>query len=780
MPGRRTHRRQRRVGRGVAEGLGPSCPQPQRRPRHRHLVPGAAPGLLGREADRPPVVRVDQRPVLGLRPLVDVRDARHRQLDQGRAQHVGPDVRLQRVPEGGDPLTGRPARPGRHEPRHRLLVRRLLLGPARVQARLAHVLQQRPLHPLGRPGRRAEPEHRLPGRPRELRVRHALAGARHLGEHVRPAVRALRQHVQRRPDVRTALGVVRRGHRPGHRPVALHARAVRVELLRRQGGTPRVAAHLGGRQQRHIAVERRVLHGLRPQRRRRLREPRPELHLRGPVAVPPQHQVPYDVHRAGLLRHREGEPGLGRGLLGDHGRRVDGLVGPVDLHAHQQLLERGAQRPGRPVAQRRLRRGRAQPGRHPHQAVRLGRQLVREDLVRRPPHRRLPLPAPVRLGGREAPVLAQQLPEPGRVGEDPVHVPQGVVAGGARDGPGGRQVLAVGQDLLHDRPAAARRLVQPREVAVGVGEPVRVVDAQPVDHALVQQLEDLVVGGLEDLGVLHPHPDELGDAEEAPVVELGAGQPPPHGPVPLRVQQMRQRQVLGALAQREDVVVVAQHVTVDAQLVEHVAQRPAQDRQQQLAVLGLPVDVEPARVRRLRPLAQHLPQGAVVARGHGHVVRDDVHHQAEPVLARGARQRPQPLLAAQLLAHARVVDDVVAVRRARHGLQDGGQVQVRDAERGQVRHDGRGCSERELGLQLQPVRGRGHHRVRSLRCHGDVRTRPAAVRVIPRARCAARRPDEWLFPDDAAAARPLGGHPLRTAGVATRAAGAPSGSGPSG
>ncbi len=39
-----------------------------------------------------------------------------------------------------------------------------------------------------------------------------------------------------------------------------------------------------------------------------------------------------------------------------------------------------------------------------------------------------------------------------------------------------------------------------------------------------------------------------------------------------------------------------------------------------------------------------------------------------------------PLLAAQFLAHARVVHDVVAVRRARHGLQHRGQVQVRDAE----------------------------------------------------------------------------------------------------
>ncbi len=238
------------------------------------------------------------------------------------------------------------------------------------------------------------------------------------------------------------------------------------------------------------------------------------------------------------------------------------------------------------------------------------------------------------------------------------------------------------------------------------------------------------MGGLEDLRVLDPHPDELRDAEEATVVELRTGQPPPHGPVPLRVQELRQRQLLGALAQREDVVVVAQQASLDLQVFDLRAEGLPEHREQHLAALRLPVDVEPARVRRLGALPQDRPQGAVVARRHRHVVGHDVHDEAEPVLPRGARQGPQSLLTAQLLAHARGVHDVVAVRRARDGLQDRRQVQVRDAERGQVRHGRRRGRERELGLQLQPVGGRRHRRFGSLRCHADLRTRPAAFRVI--------------------------------------------------
>ena len=68
---------------------------------------------------------------------------------------------------------------------------------------------------------------------------------------------------------------------------------------------------------------------------------------------------------------------------------------------------------------------------------------------------------------------------------------------------------------------------------------------------------------------------------------------------------------------------------------------------------------------------------------------------AEVVRVRPLRQRNETGLAPQVVADAGVVDDVVAVHRAGRGLQDRGQVQVRDAERGQVRHllGGRGEAE---------------------------------------------------------------------------------------
>lgn len=72
------------------------------------------------------------------------------------------------------------------------------------------------------------------------------------------------------------------------------------------------------------------------------------------------------------------------------------------------------------------------------------------------------------------------------------------------------------------------------------------VDAQPVDHTVPDQFEDLVMGGGEYLGILDPHPDEVGDGEEPPVVQLGTGKSPPAEPVVLRIQQFRQRQTGGA------------------------------------------------------------------------------------------------------------------------------------------------------------------------------------------------------------------------------------------
>lgn len=273
---------------------------------------------------------------------------------------------------------------------------------------------------------------------------------------------------------------------------------------------------------------------------------------------------------------------------------------------------------------------------------------MREHAIRGPPYGRLPFAAPVGLRGREPPVLPQQLTGPRRIGEQPVDVSQRVIAGGPRDRPGRGERLPVRQDLLDDGPPPPGGLVQPPQIGVGIGESVRMIDPQPLNDVLLQQLEDLRMGRVEDLRFLHPHPDQLRDTEEPPVVQLRTGQPPPHRPVPLRVQQLRQRQLLGALPQREHMVVVAQLPPVHHELLDLRADRPPEHRQQHPPVPRLPVDVEPPRVRRLRPVPQHRPQRPVVPRRHRHVVRHDVHDHPEPMLPSGPGQRPQPVLPAEL------------------------------------------------------------------------------------------------------------------------------------
>jgi hypothetical protein len=176
-----------------------------------------------------------------------------------------------------------------------------------------------------------------------------------------------------------------------------------------------------------------------------------------------------------------------------------------------------------------------------------------------------------------------------------------------------------------------------------------VVDPQPVDDPLVHQAQQDLVGGREDLRLLGPQPDEVADGEEAPVVELGGAQPPPGEPVPLVPQQLLQWQLLGSLPHREGVAVVAKdRFTVEfvaSEILQLVPETAAQHRQQDppeppVTRMSPPVDVEPPREGGVRPLPQHRPQLPVqmLGDGHGHMVRDGVHHQPEPELPRLAGQ----------------------------------------------------------------------------------------------------------------------------------------------
>ncbi len=124
--------------------------------------------------------------------------------------------------------------------------------------------------------------------------------------------------------------------------------------------------------------------------------------------------------------------------------------------------------------------------------------------------------------------------------------------------PGLRQVLARLEDLLDDRPPVARRLGQPVEVALRVGQAVGVVDPQPVDRALVHQLQDQRVGRVEDRRVLDPQAGEGVDREEPAVVEVGVRAPPVDQLVVLAGVHLLRRPAPGARRDREAVVVVVQ------------------------------------------------------------------------------------------------------------------------------------------------------------------------------------------------------------------------------
>lgn len=270
------------------------------------------------------------------------------------------------------------------------------------------------------------------------------------------------------------------------------------------------------------------------------------------------------------------------------------------------------------------------------------------------------------------------------------------------------------------------------------------VDPQPLGHPVPDQLQHLGVGDREDLGVLHPDPDQLRNGEEAAVVEAGAGFAPVRGPVPLGGEQLRRIQSGRALPQRElqlpdpqygapvaeravvpsavePVPSVAPPVVAPVVPPLHLGlprvQRRREHRQHELAAARLPVDVEPACVRGVRTLPRHLPQGPVQPqrRRRRHVVRHDVEHQSEPVRAGRGGQLPQPVLPAQLRADPGVVGDVVPVGGPRDRLQHGGEVQVGYAERGEVRYRCPRIREGELGAELESVgrrRGKGWRNVR--------------------------------------------------------------------
>ena len=152
--------------------------------------------------------------------------------------------------------------------------------------------------------------------------------------------------------------------------------------------------------------------------------------------------------------------------------------------------------------------------------------------------------------------------------------------------------------------------------------------------------------------------------------------------------------------------------------------RLPRDRHEDGLVQG---EVEPGGVGGVRALAQYRPQGQVVpAWGRDrHMVGDDVHHDAHSMSPGLGGQGLQLVASAHDGGDPAVVDDVVAVCRARRGRQHRGEVEVGDPEIGQVWNQGLGVGEGEACSQLEGGRW-------SLACgaRAPARARPGAYAGI--------------------------------------------------
>ena len=278
-----------------------------------------------------------------------------------------------------------------------------------------------------------------------------------------------------------------------------------------------------------------------------------------------------------------------------------------------------------------------------------------------------------------------------------------LVAGRPVDRPGVGQALAGGQDLLDQQPAiSADRRPEPGEVGQRVGEAVDVVDAHAGERRMAGEQAGHGVDRRGDLGMLDPHGDQVVDREEAahvarrlrPVLEV----------VVLPRQQLVHRQGLGPMGQRPPAVAEVQLPALAAASRSTSSGSPSTGR------ITLPPAASQSTSNQRRrgavgTVAQHRPpRGVELGPADGDVVGDVVDECSHPTLRECVEQRRQAVDPAELGAHPGVVDDVVAVGAAGHGLGDRREVDVADPERRQPLELGGGGVERERRRQLEAVR----------------------------------------------------------------------------
>ena len=644
---------------------------------------------------------------------------------------------------------------------------RVLVRPGGGQGRLPGCLLQEAQDPLGRGGGAVRGPHahdRLPQQALGALVPERVQGAQPR-QLPRPALGLLGEDRDPGADVLTALGVVRAQGGHGGGPGGLAGLLRRVERVEGQLHVRGVPADLVEVGPAGPAIERAVLHAL-------------------------------GHHHAGGLLEAAGHRGVGVRELGaevrQHGR--EGRLGLARVR--ERALEHGK-------ADGQVRAVHGQPGedggeRGGHVRVRVGAERVHAaDLADQAGGlggERAGGHVPLGLGHHLVPVATTALVLVRAAGRDGVHedaldLAQGVVAGGAVHVPVGGQLLAGLEDLLHHEvPLGQHVRAQAPHIAGRVGQAVRVVHAQPLDEALADPAGGLGVDGVEDLRVLHPHPGEGGDGEEAAVVQLGVPAAPADEPVVLAgVHRAGQARALGGRLVRgigpgEDVrgaqpglllggregagrqrvarVPVAQPPAVVAGLHHEPVQlglglavgAVAEHGQEHPAVPGGPVHVEPGGVRRLGAVREQVPPGGVRLGGrHAHVVGHDVHEHAEAGLPRRAGDGFETLGAPAGRVQPGGVHHVVPVVRPGLGLEDRGEVEPAHAETPQVGHEPGHGLQGQVGPDRGPV-GRGG---------AGVLGRSAHSATLAEAPDAASGPTDGPAAGPARASPALGARPVR-------------------
>ena len=136
----------------------------------------------------------------------------------------------------------------------------------------------------------------------------------------------------------------------------------------------------------------------------------------------------------------------------------------------------------------------------------------------------------------------------------------------------------------------------------------------------------------------------------------------------------------------------------------------AKHGREQLAVLGRPVDVEPAGILGIGTPLQNIEPQRIVGAPDAHVIGHDVQDSPEAVSAEGLDHRPEIFLRPEFRIELVMIGDVIAVHAARARLEDRREIDVADAELREVRRDCPRVTETKAGVQLQTIgrAGNGH------------------------------------------------------------------------